>query len=182
MKFDTKAGKDKQKAYDIQKACSEIRNSMQETHATVSGQKERRNVHADFKNSISLETVMAIKAYIRNELSEDTFASFVLSEMQKKGIKPAKLCKAVGMDRRMFSKLKTQPNYRPSKNTALLYCFALRLNEEEMEYLLSLAGYSLAPYSQRAAALRYCIAHGIYDVDDVNELLYGLGEMALSRL
>ena len=72
------------------------------------------------------------------------------------------LFKRAGIDRKLFSKLKTDSNYQPSKDTAIRYCLAFRLDEEETDEWMKSAGYWLSDTSEFDLAIRYCIDKGIF--------------------
>ena len=77
----------------------------------------------------------------------------------------------VHIDRRLFSKIRNNKNYHPSKETILLLGFSLELNEQEIESLLNSASYSLPKNNYYDLIIRFCFIKGIYKLTDVNELL-----------
>lgn len=108
-----------------------------------------------------------------------TFAMRVKRYMESKRLKPAELCERVLMDRRLFSKLNTDLSYRPSKETAVAFCIGLRLSLSEAESLLQSAGYSLSNSIKYDVIVRYLLDQQIYDIDDVNAVLYKFGEKCI---
>lgn len=79
------------------------------------------------------------------------------------------------VDRRLFSKIRSNKEYRPEKQTALAFAIALRLNITETEDLLKSAGYSLSKGIRYDLAIRFFIEHEIYNFDKINELLFCYG-------
>ena len=79
--------------------------------------------------------------------------------------------KKAGIDRRLFSKIKSDKNYQPSKKTILAFVFALKLNISEANELLSSGGYTLSHSYLRDVIVEYCLENHIYDLYDVNTLL-----------
>ena len=77
----------------------------------------------------------------------------------------------VHIDRRLFSKIRTDKNYHPSKETIILLGLSLELNEKEIEKLLESASYSLAKNNHYDLIIRFCFIKGIYKITDVNNLL-----------
>ena len=77
----------------------------------------------------------------------------------------------VHIDRRLFSKIRNDKNYHPSKETILLLGFSLELSETEIERLLESASYSLPKNNYYDLIIRFCFMKGIYRIKDVNDLL-----------
>jgi hypothetical protein len=83
--------------------------------------------------------------------------------------------KKAGIDRKLFSKIRTSESYIPNKTNVIALMMALELDEDEAEAFMSAAGYSLS-YSRRFdLIIRFCIKNRIYDLMIVNELLYHMG-------
>ena len=111
--------------------------------------------------------------------SRETFSSKVLAWLDKKGMDPRAFYRQAGMDRKLFSKLKTDFCYQPKKETAIRCCLALELSDEEAIELLKSAGYALSNSSSFDLAIRYCLKNHIYDLSAVNMLLEALEEKIL---
>lgn len=101
-----------------------------------------------------------------------SFSDSVMKQMEDKGIDAPEFCRRVGMDRRLLSKIRTEQDYQPSKETALSCCVALRLTVEEAEKLLKSAGYSLSDYLRRDVIVRYFLTVQHYDIDDINGVIH----------
>lgn len=104
----------------------------------------------------------------------ETFSAAVIRMMNERGMKPGVFCRKSGMDRKLFSKLKTDERYQPNKVTAIRCCLALELAPDDAVTLLKCAGYALSDTSEFDLAIRYCLEHGIYDLMTVSELLFML--------
>lgn len=102
------------------------------------------------------------------------FRTLVLQKMEELDLDAQTLYKRAGIDRKLFSKLKTDLDYRPNKNTAIRYCLGFRLNEAETDEWMKSAGFWLSDTSAFDLAIRYCIDRKIYDPIDVNILLEAL--------
>ena len=87
--------------------------------------------------------------------------------------------KKADIDRKLFSKIRTQPDYHPNKNTILKLCLAMNLDTNETEDLLSTAGYSLSRSLRSDLILRYCFSHKLFDVITVNQILDHYGEKVI---
>lgn len=106
------------------------------------------------------------------EHEEETFQSSLFRMIDRKELKDSVVYKRAGIDRRHFSKIRSNPDYSPKKQTALAFCFALELNLDESVDLLKRAGYALSPSNRADLIARYCIEHEIWDLGKVNELLF----------
>lgn len=87
--------------------------------------------------------------------------------------------KAALLDRKLFSAIRNNIYYIPSKETALVCCLALRLDLPEAEALLKKAGVALNHTSTRDLIVEYCITHQLFELDVVNTLLDHYGERTL---
>lgn len=87
--------------------------------------------------------------------------------------------KASYMDRKLFSAINTNPQYQPTKETAVACCFGLKLALEDAEILINSAGYSLSMSIGWDRVVYYCLREKIYDLLIVNELLYESGEKCI---
>ncbi|MBR0374380.1 MAG: hypothetical protein IJH91_07640 [Mogibacterium sp.] len=109
----------------------------------------------------------------------ETFTQSLLRQIDAKGYKDADIYKRADVDRRLFSKIRSNMDYQPRKQTALALALALKLNLDEAVDLISRAGYALSPSSVSDLIVQYCIEHGMYDLADVNALLYNYDQPAL---
>lgn len=100
-----------------------------------------------------------------------TFQQDLMDLIHQKGMSPSEFYKAAWMDRKLFSAMKSRENYSPKKDTAIACCLALHLTPGEAEALLHKAGYELSRGKTSDLVIRYCLEHGIYKIDEVNELL-----------
>jgi len=91
----------------------------------------------------------------------------------------AEVYKKALLDRRLFSKIRSNQDYHPNKKTVIALLLALKLELEQSLQLLKAAGYSLSESSVFDLVIVYCITHEIYDLDKVNEILE---EMQLTPL
>lgn len=124
-------------------------------------------------------------AGIQKVLEKNVNQSFVdklLEYIEKKGVRDSKIYKAANVDKRLFSKMATDRQYKPSKDTAVAFALALELSLEEANDLLSRAGYVLSHSSKRDIIIEYFFKEKIYNLLDANEILYQLDQKVIGRI
>lgn len=104
-------------------------------------------------------------------LKQPSFADNLFRIIDEKGLKDSKVYKKADIDRRLFSKIRSDSTYHPSKETAIKLCLALELDIVETEKLLETAGYCLSMSSTGDLVIRYCIEHKEFSVTNINEAL-----------
>ena len=119
----------------------------------------------------SIETYN-IDNYINNFKNENRFQKLLFKYIDERNMKDSDVYNKVNIDRRLFSKIRSDENYHPSKETVILLGFALKLNEDEILSLLESASYSLPKNNVFDLIIRFCFINEIYDINDVNELLF----------
>ena len=87
--------------------------------------------------------------------------------------------KRANMDRKLFSKIRSNPAYHPRKDTVLALAIALKMDLEETQDLLSRAEYALSPSSKSDVIIRYFIERKIFDIDLINIALDDYGQAIL---
>lgn len=122
------------------------------------------------------------QAYLSATQRQPSFNEMILSEIEAQNIAPKEFYSRAGLDRKLFSAIKQGGrSYQPSRNTAIRCCFALRLPLERTEILLKAAGYALSDTKRQDLIIRYCIENKIWNLFDVDELLYALDESILFK-
>lgn len=119
-----------------------------------------------------------------NELSKvinSTFVDKLLFYIDQKGMREPEVYKAAQIDRRLFSKIISNKDYRPSKDTALALAFALNLSLVETNDFLERAGYTLSHSIKRDIILEYFICEKIYNLNKINAFLYYANEKIIGR-
>ncbi len=117
-------------------------------------------------------------------LDNNTNMSFVdkMLEYIKEGhMRDSDVYKAAHIDRRLFSKIASDRTYKPSKDTCTALALALRLSIDDANDILSRAGYTLSHSSKRDVVIEYFFRERVYDLNDMNEVLYRLGQKPLGR-
>lgn len=112
-----------------------------------------------------------ISDFINTNKDLNNFQTLLFKYIDDRGLKDSDVYNKVHIDRRLFSKIRSDINYHPSKDTVLLLGLSLELNESEIERLLESASYSLPKNNHYDLIIRFCFINKIYDVMKVNELL-----------
>lgn len=110
---------------------------------------------------------------------EKSFSATLLSYIKDRGLKEPVVYKKANIDRKLFSKIKTNPNYQPTKATALAFAIALELTLPETNEFLRTAGYTLTYSSKFDIIIEYFILKQVYDIFTINETLFSFGEPSL---
>lgn len=98
----------------------------------------------------------------------DTFSEYLLYLIEDKGLTNAEVYKKAIVDKKVFSKIKNNPDYHPKKMTAMCLCVGARLNLDETKDLLARAGYALSPCDKTDVIFSYFIENKIYDMIELD--------------
>ena len=104
-----------------------------------------------------------------------TFHELLFEMISRCQMTDVEVYRRANIDRKLFSKIRSNPAYHPGKNTVLALAIALKLDLPGTEELLASAEYALSPGSKSDIVVRYFIEHGIYDINVINIALYDHG-------
>ena len=110
---------------------------------------------------------------------EESFSDMVLRLIREKDLSEVAVYKAANLDRKLFSKLRSNRDYQPSKNTALALAVGLRLNVDQTRDLLGKAGFALSHSSRQDIIVEFFLEQGIFDIITINEALFDFDERLL---
>lgn len=98
----------------------------------------------------------------------DTFQEYLMYLIQTKGFTNAEVYKRAIVTKKLFSKIKLNPNYHPDKATAMRLCVGAKLNLDETKDLLARAGYALSPCDKRDIIFSFFIERNIFDMIEID--------------
>lgn len=114
------------------------------------------------------KTLEEIEAAIKKK---EIFAEYFFALLVQKGLTDVEAYTKARIDRRMFSKIRSQKDYMPSKQTLLAFVVALELNLDEANELLKRGGYYLSNTRKNDIIIEYFLKNQCYDFDLINEAL-----------
>ncbi len=112
-----------------------------------------------------------IDIFIKENEDLNDFQTVLFRMIEERNLNDSEVYNKVHIDRRLFSKIRSDKNYHPSKETVILLGLSLELSAKELEELLDSAAYSLPRNNHYDLIIRFCFVNRIYDIISVNELL-----------
>ena len=123
------------------------------------------------KSSLKCKVIFDIDKYLDENKIYNSFQSLLFKMIDDKNLTDSEVYNKVHIDRRLFSKIRNDKDYHPSKETVILLGLSLELSESEIEELLESASYSLPRNNHYDLIIRFCFMKGIYKLSKVNDLL-----------
>jgi O-acetyl-ADP-ribose deacetylase (regulator of RNase III) len=150
---------------------SEIYTNYNNIDLEIHQEKNKNNIikknKAGINNSLDFE-------YLPNNIivPQESFTELLFRIIDEKGCKDSEVYKKANLDRRLFSKIRSNIEYQPSKPTAIALAIALKLDMDDTLDLIGRAGFTLSPATEFDIIIAYCISNKIYDIYDINEVLF----------
>lgn len=149
--------------------------------------KHSKRIHEDICPSQALEECLDMSVGVAIPMDSDDwgqllksldagFSETLLQLIDRTGKKDSEIYKKANVDRKLFSKIRNNMDYKSSKTTALAFAFALELDVDETKDFIGRAGFALSHSSKFDVIVEYFLVNKNYNVFELNEVLFAFDQ------
>ena len=145
--------------------------------------REERSAYAPMPREAKQANAVGVSGHVvADKLAfelDESFSDYLFCKIDERGIKDSDCYKKANVSKQIFSNIKSNPEYIPSKTTILAFAIALQMDLEETKDLLERAGYALSHSSKLDVIVEYFIKNKKYDLYEINNTLFAFDQKLL---